>query len=479
MERAKITGEVEIASARFAKLKKEVSNIPKLKKKIEEFLTASVTELVEIILTGAICLDASDIHIEPEETQAKFRIRIDGVLHDVMNLNPKTYKSILSRIKLLSGLKLNVADRPQDGRFTISISRATAKEREEDLSSSTSQSLEPETPGSVDELRSSSPFANARVKEDQGYTIEIRASALPAEYGESIVLRLLNPKSLIEIEALGLRKDLIEIFKQEIKRPNGMIIVTGPTGSGKTTSLYAVLKRINKPEIKIITIEDPVEYHLGGLSQTQVDPSKGYTFASGLKSIMRQDPDVILVGEIRDLETAEIACQAALTGHLVFSTLHTNDAAGAIARLVDLGVKPISIAPALNMVVAQRLPRKVCKKCAKSVPASPADLKKIKKGLAGVKKEILPPSFFQARPKITQVKGCEFCNFTGYKGRIGIFETFLVDDQMEKFILTLPSIVAMRESAIKKGMVLMNQDGLIKVLEGTTTLEEIERVAGE
>ena len=479
MERAKITGEVEIASARFAKLKKEISNLSELKKKIEEFLAASVTELVEIILTGAICLEASDIHIEPEETQAKFRIRIDGILHDVMNLNPKTYKSILSRIKLLSGLKLNVADRPQDGRFTISISRATAKEREEDLSSSTSQSLEPETPGSVDELRSSSPFANARVKEDQGYTIEIRASALPAEYGESIVLRLLNPKSLIEIEALGLRKDLIEIFKQEIKRPNGMIIVTGPTGSGKTTSLYAVLKRINKPEIKIITIEDPVEYHLGGLSQTQVDPPKGYTFASGLKSIMRQDPDVILVGEIRDLETAEIACQAALTGHLVFSTLHTNDAAGAIARLVDLGVKPISIAPALNMVVAQRLPRKVCKKCAKSVPASPADLKKIKKGLAGVKKEILPPSFFQARPKITQVKGCEFCNFTGYKGRIGIFETFLVDDQMEKFILTLPSIVAMRESAIKKGMVLMNQDGLIKVLEGTTTLEEIERVAGE
>ena len=494
MERAKITGEVEIASARFAKLKKEISNLSELKKKIEEFLAASVTELVEIILTGAICLDASDIHIEPEETQAKFRIRIDGVLHDVMNLNPKTYKSILSRIKLLSGLKLNVADRPQDGRFTISISRATAKGREEDLSSLTSQSLEPETPGSKEDqgysknirsssrrrdgrrnlfLRPSPPFAAL------GYTIEIRASALPAEYGESIVLRLLNPKSLIEIEALGLRKDLIEIFKQEIKRPNGMIIVTGPTGSGKTTSLYAVLKRINKPEIKIITIEDPVEYHLGGLSQTQVDPSKGYTFASGLKSIMRQDPDVILVGEIRDLETAEIACQAALTGHLVFSTLHTNDAAGAIARLVDLGVKPISIAPALNMVVAQRLPRKVCKKCAKSVPASPADLKKIKKGLAGVKKEILPPSFFQARPKITQVKGCEFCNFTGYKGRIGIFETFLVDDQMEKFILTLPSIVAMKELAIKKGMVLMNQDGLIKVLEGTTTLEEIERVAGE
>jgi type II secretory ATPase GspE/PulE/Tfp pilus assembly ATPase PilB-like protein len=444
MERAKIAGQVEIAPERFNKISKEVTNISGFKKTIEKFLAVSVTELIEVILAGTICLDASDIHIEAEETEAKFRIRIDGILHDVINLNLKTYKSIVSRIKLLSGLKLNVTDRPQDGRFTILIPRST------------------------------------KDKKGEGeYTIEIRASSLPAEYGEAVVLRLLNPKSLIEIEALGLRKDLIETFKKEIKRPNGMIIVTGPTGSGKTTTLYAVLKKINKPEVKIITIEDPVEYHLEGLSQTQVDPTKGYTFASGLRSIMRQDPDVILVGEIRDLETAEIACQAALTGHLVFSTLHTNDAAGAIARLVDLGVRPVSIAPALNMVVAQRLPRKVCKKCSKLVPASAEELKKIKKGLAGVKKEILPASFSEEHPKIPQIKGCEFCNFTGYKGRLGIFETFLVDDEMEKFILSSPSIVSMKELAIKKGMVLMNQDGLIKVLEGITTIEEIERVAGE
>jgi len=428
--RPKITGEVEIPET----ILEEIKNVSQFKKKIEEFLTAKVTELLGVILGGAISLNASDIHIEPEEEQSKLRTRVDGILHDVTILDLKVYKTLLSRIKLLSGLKLNVTDRPQDGRFTI-LMRETV--------------------------------------------IEIRASTLPAEYGESIVLRTLNPKSLIEIEALGLRKDLVEIFKKEIKKPNGMIIVTGPTGSGKTTTLYAVLKRINKPEIKIITIEDPVEYHLTGLSQTQVDPKKGYTFASGLKSIMRQDPDVILVGEIRDLETAEIACQAALTGHLVFSTLHTNDAAGAIARLVDLGVRPVSIAPAINMIVAQRLPRKICKKCVKFVTPSQTDLEKMKKGLAGVKKEVLPPAFFDPNLKIPQAQGCENCNLTGYRGRIGVYETFLVDDEMEKFILTNPSIVAMRDLAIKKGMVLMHQDGLIKVLEGITTIEEIERVTGE
>jgi type II secretory ATPase GspE/PulE/Tfp pilus assembly ATPase PilB-like protein len=360
-------------------------------------------------------------------------VRLDGILHDVLIFDFKIYQTLLSRIKLLSGLKLNVTDRPQDGRFTILL---------------------------------------------KGATIEIRASTLPAEYGESIVLRLLNPKSLIEMEKLGLRKDLIKIFEREIKKPNGMIIVTGPTGSGKTTTLYAILKRINMPEIKIITIEDPIEYHLEGISQTQVDPAKGYDFARGLKSIMRQDPDVILVGEIRDLETAEIACQAALTGHLVFSTLHTNDAAGAVARLVDLGVRPVSIAPAINMVVAQRLPRRVCQDCAKFVEPSKEELEKIKKSLAGVKKEVLPPSFFEKSFKIPKAVGCQNCNLTGYRGRVGIFETFLVDDEMERFILTNPSIVDMKRLAIKKGMVLMHQDGLMKVLEGITTIEEVERVAG-
>ncbi len=427
MIREKITGEVQIAEI-------SVGNIAEFAKKIEQFLTASATELLGVILAGTISLDASDIHLEPEEEKAKLRVRIDGILHDVMALEPKTYQQLVSRTKLLSGIKLNITDRPQDGRFTILLQKTI---------------------------------------------IEIRSSTLPAEYGEAIVLRILNPKSLIEIEALGLRPDLIEMFSHEIKKPNGMIIVTGPTGSGKTTTLYAVLKRINKPEIKIITIEDPVEYHLEGLSQTQVDASKGYTFSSGLRSIVRQDPDVVLVGEIRDIETAEIAMQAALTGHLVFSTLHTNDAAGAVARLVDLGVRPVSIAPAINMVVAQRLPRKVCKKCVKFVAPSAEDLAKIKKGLASVKKDVLPKEFFDKKFKIPLSKECETCNFTGYRGRVGVYETFLVDDEMERFILKSPSIVDMRDLAIKKGMVLMHQDGLIKVLQGITTIKEVERVTGE
>lgn len=431
----KITGEVEISKKDIG----EIKNISQYKTRVEEFLAAKVTELLEVILGGAIFLNSSDIHIESEEKKVKLRLRVDGVLHDVTTFDFKVYKTLLSRIKLLSKIKLNITDRPQDGRFTILM---TGDGKEEII-------------------------------------IEIRASTLPAEYGEAIVLRLLNPKSLIEIEALGLRKDLVEIFLKEIKKPNGMFIVTGPTGSGKTTTLYAILKRINNPEIKIITIEDPVEYHLEGLSQTQVDPKKGYAFASGLRSIIRQDPDVILVGEIRDLETAEIACQAALTGHLVFTTLHTNDAAGAAARLVDLGVRPVSIAPAVNIVVAQRLPRRVCKKCLKLVSPSSIELKKLKEGLKGVKKEILPPAFFAPGLKIPKNQGCPDCDFTGYKDRVGIFETFLIDDEMERFILTNPSVVDMKELAIKKGMVLMHQDGLIKVLERITTIEEVERVTGE
>jgi len=434
MEREKIIGEVTISPILLAEIKKEIKNISQLQKKIEEFLTKNTSELIGVILAGAIGLNASDIHIEPEEEKAKIRMRIDGVLQNVLMIDFKIYRNIVNRIKILSKLKLNVTNRPQDGRFTILM-------------------------GDI--------------------VIEIRTSTLPAEYGEAVVMRTLNPENLIEIEALGLRKDLIEIFNKEIRKPNGMFIVTGPTGSGKTTTLYAILKRINNPEIKIITIEDPVEYHLEGLSQTQVDPSRGYTFSNGLRALMRQDPDVILVGEMRDLETAEIACQAALTGHLVFSTLHTNDAAGAIARLVDLGVKPVTIAPALNMVIAQRLPRKVCKKCVEFILPSEEQLTKIKKGLGTIKKEILPAIFFEPKFKIPKTNGCEDCNFTGYRGRIGIYEFFLVDDEVEKFILTNPSIVAIKDLAIKKGMVLMHQDGLIKVLEGMTTIEEIERITGE
>jgi len=345
----------------------------------------------------------------------------------------KIYQKIVSRIKLLSKLKLNVSDRPQDGRFSIFLEKTA---------------------------------------------IEIRVSSLPAEHGESIVMRILNPKNLIDVKSLGLRPDLAETFNKEIKKPNGMIIVTGPTGSGKTTTLYAILKKLNNSEVKIITIEDPIEYHLKGISQTQVDPKKGYDFAKGLRSLMRQDPDVVLVGEVRDLETANISLQASLTGHLVLTTMHTNSAAGTIARFQGLGEKPANISPAINMAIAQRLIRKVCKKCVKLETISSEEIAKIEKGLKGLSEKIKIPEIKKGI-KIPRNKGCKKCNFTGYKGRLGIFEFFLKDDEMEKFILTSPSIVAMEELAIKKGMITVYQDGLIKVLEGLTTIEEIERVTAE
>ncbi|MFC1663546.1 GspE/PulE family protein [Patescibacteria group bacterium] len=430
----KITGEIKISLDSLSEIQKKVKNIPDYKKEIEGFLDNPVTELLEIVLGGAINLESSDLHIEPEENQAKLRTRIDGILQKVMVFDFKKYQDLLSRIKLLSGIKFNITNQPQDGRFSV---------------------LMGEIP------------------------IEIRASTLPAEHGESIVLRILNPKNLIEIESLDLREDLLSAFKKEITRPNGMVIVTGPTGCGKTTTLYAILQEIQRPEIKIITIEDPIEYHLKGVSQTQVNPRKGYDFASGLKSIVRQDPDVVLVGEIRDLETAKIALQAALTGHLVFTTLHTNDAAGTVARLNNLGAKPSNIGPAINLIIAQRLVRKVCKKCSKLKTVSPLVLNKLKEELKGIPKKIKIPKLTQ-QLKIPQVdKGCKDCNFTGYQGRIGIFEAFLVDDKMEKYILTSPSIASLKEEAVKKGMVLMKQDGLIKVLKGTTTIEEVERIVGE
>ena len=429
----KITGEITISKEKMAEIEKRIKGVADLKKKIDGSLLLEATEILEVLFGGAVSLSSSDIHIEPEKEKAKIRIRIDGLLQDVVFLPLKIYNLLLSRIKLLSGIKLNIADKPQDGRFSVIV---------KDL------------------------------------PVEIRCSTLPAEYGESIVLRILNPKSLISLEELGLREDLLKTLEKEIKKPNGMIIVTGPTGSGKTTTLYSFLKKLQKPEIKIITIEDPIEYKLEGISQTQVDENKGYDFASGLKSIMRQDPDVILVGEIRDFDTAQIACQAALTGHLVLTTLHTNDAAGTITRLVDLGVNQASIAPSLNMAVAQRLVRKICKKCAKFVPVPPEDLNKIKKGLSSLPKNIKIPPLNKSL-KIAQAQGCKFCNQTGYQRRIGIFETFLIDPEMEKFILGSPSISEMRELAIKKGMITIYQDGLIKVLEGVTTLDEMERVTGE
>ena len=427
----KLLGSVAISQKIIGEVEADVKDINGFKAKIEKYLVENVTELLDVILYGAITLDTSDVHIEPQESDARLRIRLDGILQDVVFFDQSAYHHLLSRLKLLSKLKLNITDKPQDGRFTIEVGESL---------------------------------------------IEVRTSSLPAEYGESVVMRLLNPKSLISLEDLGLRDDLYKTFQTEIEKPNGMIIVTGPTGSGKTTTLYAFLKKIQNPEIKIITIEDPIEYHLKGVSQTQVAPDKGYDFSDGLRSIVRQDPDVILVGEIRDLETAKIALQASLTGHLVLSTLHTNDAAGTIPRLVDLGVDVSSIASGLKMAVAQRLLRKVCKKCSTLEKPTAKELSEIKNGLKSLPKNIKLPDLDKVQVAKIKEGGCQVCNFTGYKGRQGLFEAFLVDSEMERFILTNPPVSEIRNLAIKKGMVTMYQSGLIDIVAGKTTFDELMRV---
>lgn len=430
----KITGEINIDNIFLTKNQIDFQNVFSLARTIEKSLIEDTSIILKTIMAGAIEINASDLHFEAEEKGSKLRMRIDGLLQEVCSFDSFQYKSIVSRIKLLSEMKLNVEKKPQDGRFTVIVEKETIEQ------------------------------------------IEIRVSTLPSEYGETIVMRVLNPKSLINLEDLGLRKDLYEVFTEQSQKPNGMIIVTGPTGSGKTTTLYAFLKKIKNSEIKIITIEDPIEYHLPGISQTQVDPKKGYDFASGLRSIVRQDPDVILVGEIRDLETASIALQAALTGHLVLSTLHANDASSTIARLNALGEKPVNIAPAINMVVAQRLIRKICPKCAEKKVISKELYEEMKKTLNSVSSVDIPE--FNEKTEILFPKGCKKCNNTGYKGRIGLFETLIVDSETEEFILTAPSSSALEKFAIDKGMITIKQDGFIKILNGVTSFEEVKKVTG-
>lgn len=441
-EREKIKDVVKIDSDFFIKISSTINSINEFKQFFESSLEEETSVILDIILSSSIILKCSDVHLEAEEKSVKLRARIDGILQDISSFSPKIFESILSRIKLLSNIKLNIQSRPQDGNFSV-ISPILKEEKR-------------------------------KIIVDGKESIEVRVSTLPSEYGESIVMRFLNPKSLVEIKDLGLRPDIEETFKKEIKRPNGMIIVTGPTGSGKTTTLYAILKSIHRPEIKIITIEDPIEYRLVGISQTEVRPDKGYDFAGGLKSIARQDPDVILVGEIRDLETAQIALQSALTGHLVLTTLHTNDSSGTIARLQSLGEEPHNIAPAINLIIAQRLVRRVCKFCTQLEKIDKKDFEEFKLKLKNVPKEIIS---FSENSKIPKTIGCEKCNYTGYNKRIGIFELFSVNSEIEKMIMSSATATELREKAIENGMITMYQDGLIKVLQGITTIEEVKRVA--
>ena len=389
-----------------------------------------ITRILEVILAGGLSTGASDIHFEPEETQVRLRYRLDGVLVDILSFDHETYRLTLSRLKLLSGLKLNIEGQAQDGRFSIKI---------------------------------------------KGDEIELRTSILPGNYQDTLVLRILNPKAIgVELEALGLGEKLRTRLEKEISKPNGMILTTGPTGSGKTTSLYAFLRKVNSPGSKIITIEDPIEYHLQGIVQTQVEKGK-YTFAEGLRSALRQDPDIIMVGEIRDGEVAEVAINAALTGHLVFSTLHTNDAPGSFPRLIDLGVDEKVISSAVNAALAQRLVRTLCQACKKERAATPEEKALIDRHLSTIADKALIPAktdtVWDASPE-----GCEQCHGRGYKGRVGIFEAVFMDSAIEAILRSKPSGREIAAAAKPQGIPTMQEDGIMKVLRGITSLEELRRV---
>jgi type IV pilus assembly protein PilB len=404
-----------------------------IRKVNEQVAGASLSEVITIIVVISLKSRSSDIHIEAEEKEVKVRLRIDGVLHEVASLPHESWPKIISRVKLLSSLKINVSDRPQDGRFTISLEKDK---------------------------------------------VDVRVSTLPTTYGESVVMRLLRSSAAsLDFDALGLSPYNYTRLKTEIDKPNGMIITTGPTGSGKTTTLYAILNYLNSPELKIITLEDPVEYKLAGISQSQIDSSKHYTFADGLRSILRQDPDIVMVGEIRDLETAEIAINAALTGHLVISTIHTNSAAGAIPRFLAMGAKGFLLAPALNVVMGQRLLRRLCKECKKEVPLEGELLKRTTDYLSSIS----PASGITVDMNNIHFwgpVGCDICNGIGFKGRIGIYEIMNMNKDIETLILSEHvSEYSIEEIAIKNGMVKMVQDGLLRALEGVTSVEEVFEAA--
>jgi len=428
----KVLGRVDIEVEKIESFQEEVKNFQELKEKLAKF---STTELFGMVIAGALKMGASDIHYEPEETQIRLRYRIDGVLQDVMDIALDSYKKLLSRIKLTSGLKINITQTAQDGRFTI------------------------------------------RLKE---IDIEVRVSVLPGAYGETVVMRILDPRSIkANIEELGFRPDVEALIKKQLDRSSGAVLMTGPTGSGKTTSLYAFINYLNEEGIKIITIENPIEYHIEGISQTQINDSKGYTFANGLRAIVRQDPDIILVGEIRDRETAEIAMNASLTGHIVLTTLHTNDAAGAIPRLINLGVGPVIIAPAITTAMAQRLVRKLCESCKIKSKVTKEDLEKLKTYLSNLPLEVKVPELNEnIELYYPKPEGCPKCNGMAYKGRVAVLEVMLIDAETEQLILKSPAISELREMSKQKGMVTLVQDGFLKVLDGVTSIEEVEWVIG-
>ncbi len=413
------------------------SNMTDLRAIASMLQKANATDVLTLIIAASIKLKSSDIHIEAEEKGIVIRFRLDGLLQEIAVIDRIQWKKIINRIKLVASLKLNISDRAQDGRFTI-----FQKEGE----------------------------------------IDVRMSTIPTAYGESVVMRLLNPDAIsLDINLLGFRPAVLKKLEREISRPNGMIITTGPTGSGKTTTLYAILKQLNQPDVKIITLEDPIEYRLEGLNQSQIDPTKNYTFANGLRSLLRQDPDIIMVGEIRDIETAEIAVQASLTGHLLLSTIHTNDAAGAVPRFQSMGVPPHLLAPALNLIMGQRLIRKLCQACKEAYSPIREDLEIINQNINNIseasgetKPDLSTAKWFEPR-----TGGCEKCQSSGYKGRLGVYEILIKTPAVEAAILKgNTSEYEMRAIAHAQGMTTMLQDGILKALEGQTSISELKRVVG-
>ncbi len=423
-------GVFDLSEENLEELEKGVGTIEGLKKHLDEVLaskkTAQASRLFEDVVAAALAMNASDIHIEPEEHGIRLRLRLDGLLTDAYMFDAHTYRLINSRVKLLSGVKLNVADRAQDGRFTIAI---------------------------------------------KGTAIEIRTSIIPGNYGEAVVLRILDPNTLKRtFEDMGVNPKLLGRLRDEIKKPNGMLLTTGPTGSGKTTTLYTFLRELHTPDVKIITIEDPIEYHLEGVVQTQTNGTD-YTFASGLRSVLRQDPDIILVGEIRDKEVADTAIQASLTGHFVFSTLHTNNAAGTFPRLVDLGADPKTFASSITVAMAQRLLRSLDDATKKARPATAEEKELMQRVMSTCTDTSLLPASYDTVYDAVAEDGK-----SGYKGRLGVHEAIFMDDELGEFLRDNPSEGDIAKHVLRQGYLTMAQDAVLKVLAGRTTLEEVRRV---
>lgn len=392
---------------------------------------APIAQIVSAILEQAIRLRASDVHIEPQETDSRVRYRIDGILQERLLLPHRLHDAVISRIKILGDMKIDEKRVPQDGRFNFKMGDSE---------------------------------------------VDLRVSSLPTVFGEKIVMRLLKKSGGVPtLPELGLRGLALKNLEANIVRPHGIILVTGPTGSGKTTTLYSVLTKLNNARVNILTLEDPVEYQINGVNQVQINPSAGLTFATGLRSFLRQDPNIILVGEIRDQETTELAIQAALTGHVVFSTLHTNNASGAIPRLLDLGAEPFLVVSAVNAIVGQRICRRVCSTCKESYTPDEAVVKDVRTVLGSLIPSDKPITLYRGKGTFED-KPCQTCGGTGYVGRMGIFEVLPVSEAIAKLTLTRAPMKAIEDQAIAEGMTTLKQDGYLKALEGLTSIEEVLRV---